>query len=131
MNTNSAQQTLYDYIFLKLQGYGIGVIDYKEANDQLTYPFYVVGNVNSNKSKYTMDSFGGALNITVDIWCDNDDRNLHDAVFDYADSVLSDVEDVKGYQIILDEIITNTLTDSEINGRVLLHTVINASYKIY
>ena len=131
MNTNSAQQTLYDYIFLKLQGYGIDVIDYKDVNDQLTYPFYVVGNVNGDKSKYTMDSFGGSLNITVDIWCDSDDRNLHDKVFDYADSVLSDVEDVKGYQIILDEITTNTLIDSEITGRVLLHTVINASYKIY
>ncbi|HHD1389704.1 TPA: hypothetical protein ACN12C_001428 [Staphylococcus aureus] len=39
MLKTTPQQALFDSIYTQLLGYGIDVIDFKELNSQLTYPF--------------------------------------------------------------------------------------------
>ncbi|HEC2198211.1 TPA: hypothetical protein R1960_001133 [Staphylococcus delphini] len=131
MLESTPQQALYDYIFTQLLGYGIDVIDFKELNSQLTYPFFVFRNVEASKSKYAMESVGGELTVTIDLWNYADDRGQHDSIVYAIESMLTFIESVESYQLILDGMIIKTLNDIENSDRQLLHTVFIATYKLF
>lgn len=127
----TAQQALFDYIYATLEGYGFDVIDFKELNTQISYPFFVVRNVDINKTKYNMDNFGGELTATIDFWTYADDRGQHDSVLYLVDAELSNIDSVEGYQLMIDDIDIKTLNDVENSDRQLLHTVFIATYKLF
>ncbi|HEC2213444.1 TPA: hypothetical protein R1956_000748 [Staphylococcus delphini] len=131
MLESTPQQALYDYIFTQLLGYGIDVIDFKELNSQLTYPFFVLRDVEVSKSKYTMENVGGELTVTIDLWNYADDRGQHDGIVYAIESMLTFIESVESYQLILDGMIIKTLNDIENSDRQLLHTVFIATYKLF
>ncbi|HGH0908456.1 TPA: hypothetical protein ACJHI7_000543 [Staphylococcus pseudintermedius] len=131
MLKTTPQQALFDSIYTQLLGYGIDVIDFKQLNSQLTYPFFVLRDAEANKSKYTMETIGGVLTATIDLWNFADDRGQHDSIVYATESMLTDIESVEDYQLMLDEIIIKTLNDVENSDRQLLHTVFIATYKLF
>ncbi|WP_438309390.1 hypothetical protein [Staphylococcus pseudintermedius] len=131
MLKSTAQQALFDYIYSALEGYGFDVIDFKELNTQISYPFFVVRNVDINKTKYNMDNFGGELTATIDFWTYADDRGRHDSIVYSVDTEFSNIDSVEGYQLMIDDMDIKTLNDVENSDRQLLHTVIIATYKLF
>ncbi|CRI10265.1 TPA: hypothetical protein O4746_000855 [Staphylococcus aureus] len=131
MLKTTPQQALFDSIYTQLLGYGIDVIDFKELNSQLTYPFFVLRDVEANKSKYTMESVGGELTVIIDLWNYAEDRGQHDSIVGATEWMLTGIESVEGYQLMIDDINIKTLNDVENSDRQLLHTVIIAIYKLF
>lgn len=131
MLKTTPQQALFDSIYTQLLGYGIDVIDFKELNSQLTYPFFVLRDVEVNKSKYTMESVGGELTVIIDLWNYAEDRGQHDSIVGATEWMLTGIESVEGYQLMIDDINIKTLNDVENSDRQLLHTVIIATYKLF
>ncbi|HHU6749839.1 TPA: hypothetical protein ACUI23_000512 [Staphylococcus pseudintermedius] len=127
----TAQQALFDYIYSTLEGHGFDVIDFKELNTQISYPFFVVRNIDITKTKYNMDNFGGELTATIDFWTYANDRGRHDSVVYLVDAELSNINSVEGYQLMIDDIDIKTLNDVKNSDRQLLHTVFIATYKLF
>ncbi|EKC6437891.1 hypothetical protein OP531_000795 [Staphylococcus pseudintermedius] len=127
----TAQQALFDHIYSILEVYGFDVIDFKELNTQISYPFFVVRNIDINKTKYNMDNFGGELTATIDFWTYADDRGQHDSVVYSVDTELFSIDSVEGYQLMIDDMDIKTLNDVENSDRQLLHTVFIATYKLF
>ncbi|WP_457831073.1 hypothetical protein, partial [Staphylococcus aureus] len=63
-----------------LQGYGFPVISRKEMQQEIPYPFFVIKMPESNRSKYTFDSYSGDTNLVIDIWSVSDDLGHHDGL---------------------------------------------------
>ncbi len=60
LDSNKAYETL--------QGYGFPVVYRKEMQQEVPYPFFVIKMPESNRSKYTFDSYSGDTNLVIDIW---------------------------------------------------------------
>jgi len=126
----SPQLQLYNHIFKKLQGYGRPVIDVKDMAQELSYPFFVVNPANERKAIYTADAFNGDMDITIHLWSLADDQGAHDVLYAEANEMLSFMQDLDGYQLMLDELTTNTLIDTS-TKQALLHSTLIAQYKVY
>ncbi|HHC9267404.1 TPA: hypothetical protein ACN2S9_002850, partial [Staphylococcus aureus] len=87
--------------------------------------------VEANKSKYTMESVGGELTVIIDLWNYAEDRGQHDSIVGATEWMLTGIESVEGYQLMIDDINIKTLNDVENSDRQLLHTVIIAIYKLF
>ncbi|MCU5745903.1 hypothetical protein N9R04_04105 [Staphylococcus sp. SQ8-PEA] len=122
---------MFDYIYSTLEGYGFDVIDFKELNTHISYPFFVVRNVDITKTKYNMENFGGVLTATIDFWTYADDRGQHDSIVYLLDTKLSNIDSAEGYQLMIDNIDIKTLNDVENSDKQLLHTVFIATYKLF
>ncbi|PXA10238.1 hypothetical protein DD894_13245, partial [Staphylococcus pseudintermedius] len=85
------------------------VINLKKLNTKISYPFFVVRNVNKKKTKYNRDDSGGKLTATIDFWTYADDRGRHDSIVYSVDTEFSNIDSVEGYQLMIDDMDIKTL----------------------
>ncbi|MFI3129656.1 hypothetical protein [Mammaliicoccus sciuri] len=126
----SPKLQLFNKVFEILKGYGKRVIIFQQMTDDLSYPFFVLSEVQERKSLDTFNSFSGQVTIQVHLWSIAEYFDKHDDLEKRVNQDLSFITELEGYQLILDDISTNTLIDNTTN-ELLLHTVINVEYKVF
>lgn len=126
----SPKLQLYNKVFKIIDGYNEYVVEIKDMTDILPYPFFVLSEVHERKILDTFNSFTGELSLQIHLWSLADDKGKHDELETRLNHDLSFLSALDDYQLILDDISTNTLIDNTTN-QLLLHTVINVEYKVY
>ncbi|WP_218696840.1 hypothetical protein [Mammaliicoccus sciuri] len=126
----SPKLQLYNKVFEMIEGYDQLVVDFKDMTDDLPYPFFVLSDVQERKILDTFNSFTGELTMQIHLWSLADDKGKHDELETQLNHDLSFLSALDDYQLILDDISTNTLIDNTTN-QLLLHTIINVEYKVY
>jgi hypothetical protein len=126
----SPKLQLYNKVFEMIEGYDQLVVDFKDMTDDLPYPFFVLSDVQERKILDTFNSFTGELTMQIHLWSLADDKGKHDELETQLNHDLSFLGALDDYQLILDDISTNTLIDNTTN-QLLLHTVMNVEYKVY
>ncbi|MFF7217912.1 hypothetical protein [Mammaliicoccus sciuri] len=126
----SPKLQLYNKVFEILKGFGYSVVDIKEMRQDLPYPFFVVSDVDERKRIDSFNSFTSSLTIKVHLWSIADNRGEHERLESYINNELCFLYDLDEYQLILNELSSNTLVDDTTN-QLLLHTVLIAEYKVF
>lgn len=126
----SPKLQLYNKIFEILKGYDQLVVSFKDMADELPYPFFVLSEVEEKKVQDTFNSFTGVLTIQVHLWSQADNRGEHDELEKLINHELSFLDELDGYQLILNDLNTKTLIDNTTN-QLLLHTVMIVDYNAY
>lgn len=126
----SPKLQLYNKVFEMIEEYDQLAVDFKDMADELPYPFFVLSDVHERKLLDTFNSFSGVLTLQVHLWSLADDKGAHDELETRLNRDLSFLNELNDYQLILDDLNTNTLIDNTTN-QLLLHTVMNVEYKVY
>ncbi|HFJ4971721.1 TPA: hypothetical protein ACGUKN_000906 [Staphylococcus aureus] len=121
---------LYNKAFETLQGYGFPVISRKEMQQEIPYPFFVIKMPESNRSKYTFDSYSGDTNLVIDIWSVSDGLGHHDELVKRCIDDLTPSVKTNNYDFEEDDTNITQLVDDTTNQE-LLHTSVTISYKTF
>lgn len=126
----SPKLQLYNKVFELIEGYDQLVVDYKDMTNEWPYPFFVLSDVQEHKILDTFNSFSGELTLHIHLWSLADDKGKHDELETRLNRDLSFLDQLEDYQLIFDDLSTNTLIDNTTN-QLLLHTVMSVAYKVY
>ena len=64
----SAKLQLFNYLYEKFSEIGVPVIETKELNQELEYPFIAIQTTTDSMNVLTFDSFGGNPTAIVHLW---------------------------------------------------------------
>lgn len=126
----SPKLQLYNKVFELIEGYDQLVVDYKDMTNEWPYPFFVLSDVQERKILDTFNSFSGELTLHIHLWSLADDKSKHDELETRLNRDLSFLDQLEDYQLIFEDLSTNTLIDNTTN-QLLLHTVMSVAYKVY
>ena len=126
----SAKLQLFNYLYERFQSLEVPVIETKELNQELPYPFIAIQTVNDHISRLTFDSFIGSPSATVHIWSLSDDKGANDELYMQVQNVLLNDISLDGYTLTQPNLTVNEMTVTETNQE-LLHTVINIEYNAH
>ncbi|HDM3012285.1 TPA: hypothetical protein PZN98_002803, partial [Staphylococcus aureus] len=84
----------------------------------------------SNRSKYTFDSYSGDTNLVIDIWSVSDDLGHHDGLVKRCIDDLTPSVKTNDYDFEEDDTNITQLVDDTTNQE-LIHTSVTISYKTF
>ncbi|WP_073504374.1 hypothetical protein [Staphylococcus succinus] len=128
MTKQSAKFELFNYLFKAFKNFGIPVIQLKELQQELPYPFIVLENVEDNIDRLSFDNYGGNPSVRVHVWNTQDDLASTDRLYMKIQETLLNAEMLPHYRIALENIDTNDVPDNTAN-QTLQHIVIDAGYR--
>lgn len=124
----SAKLQLFNYLFKKFLSLNVPVIETKNLNQQLDYPFIAIQSLNDHISRLTFDSYSGNPSVTVHLWGINDDKAMNDQLYLQVQNILLNDVYLEGYTLVRPNINVNEIIDKTSNQE-LLHTIINIEYE--
>ena len=120
---------LYNKAYETLQGYGFPLFLVKRCNKRFRILF-VIKMPESNRSKYTFDSYSGDTNLVIDIWSVSDDLGHHDGLVKRCIDDLTPSVKTNDYDFEEEDTNITQLVDDTTNQE-LLHTSVTISYKTF
>lgn len=124
----SAKLQLFNYLYEKFLSLNVPVIETKDLNQQLDYPFIAIQSLNDHISQLTFDSYSGNPSVTVHLWGVNDDKAMNDQLYLQVQNILLNDVYLDGYTLVRPNINVNEIIDTTSNQE-LLHTIINIEYE--
>lgn len=124
----SAKLQLFNYLYEKFLSLNVPVIETKDLNQQLDYPFIAIQSLNDHISRLTFDSYSGNPSVTVHLWGVNDDKAMNDQLYLQVQNILLNDVYLEGYTLVRPNINVNEIIDTTSNQE-LLHTIINIEYE--
>lgn len=124
----SAKLQLFNYLYEKFLSLNVPVIETKDLNQQLDYPFIAIQSLNDHISRLTFDSYSGNPSVTVHLWGVNDDKAMNDQLYLQVQNILLNDVYLDGYTLVRPNINVNEIIDTTSNQE-LLHTIINIEYE--
>lgn len=124
----SAKLQLFNYLYEKFLSLNVPVIETKDLNQQLDYPFIAIQSSNDHISQLTFDSYSGNPSVTVHLWGVNDDKAMNDQLYLQVQNILLNDVYLDGYTLVRPNINVNEIIDTTSNQE-LLHTIINIEYE--
>lgn len=124
----SAKLQLFNYLYEKFLSLNVPVIETKDLNQQLDYPFIAIQSLNDHISRLTFDSYSGKPSVTVHLWGINDDKAMNDQLYLQVQNILLNDVYLEGYTLVRPNINVNEIIDTTSNQE-LLHTIINIEYE--
>ncbi|MCF7581273.1 hypothetical protein RGR08_11360 [Staphylococcus epidermidis] len=124
----SAKLQLFNYLYEKFLSLNVSVIETKDLNQQLDYPFIAIQSLNDHISRLTFDSYSGKPSVTVHLWGINDDKAMNDQLYLQVQNILLNDVYLEGYTLVRPNINVNEIIDTTSNQE-LLHTIINIEYE--
>ncbi|WP_341775598.1 hypothetical protein [Staphylococcus pasteuri] len=124
----SAKLQLFNYLYEKFLSLNVPVIETKDLNQQLDYPFIAIQSLNDHISRLTFDSYSGNPSVTVHLWGVNDDKAMNDQLYLQVQNILLNDVYLEGYTLVRPNINVNEIIDKTSNQE-LLHTIINIEYE--
>lgn len=124
----SAKLQLFNYLYEKFLSLNVPVIETKDLNQQLDYPFIAIQSLNDHISRLTFDSYSGKPSVTVHLWGINDDKATNDQLYLQVQNILLNDVYLEGYTLVRPNINVNEIIDTTSNQE-LLHTIINIEYE--
>lgn len=124
----SAKLQLFNYLYEKFLSLNVPVIETKDLNQQLDYPFIAIQSLNDHISRLTFDSYSGNPSVTVHLWGVNDDKAMNDQIYLQVQNILLNDVYLEGYTLARPNINVNEIIDTTSNQE-LLHTIINIEYE--
>lgn len=124
----SAKLQLFNYLYEKFLSLNVPVIETKDLNQQLDYPFIAIQSLNDHISPLTFDSYSGNPSVTVHLWGVNDDKAMNDQLYLQVQNILLNDVYLEGYTLVRPNINVNEIIDTTSNQE-LLHTIINIEYE--
>lgn len=124
----SAKLQLFNYLYEKFLSLNVPVIETKDLNQQLDYPFIAIQSLNDHISRLTFDSYSGNPSVTVHLWGINDDKAMNDQLYLQVQNILLNDVCLEGYTLVRPNINVNEIIDTTSNQE-LLHTIINIEYE--
>lgn len=121
---------LYNRIFDIARSYGLQVVDYKDIANDWQYPFITVQTPSDDVDRNTFDSFSGGASVELKVFSLAYDKGAHDQITHTLKMALAQLDNLTNYQLILNDVQTNTMHYTESNQE-LLQTNILAEYKTY
>ncbi|MBM0772703.1 hypothetical protein [Staphylococcus epidermidis] len=124
----SAKLQLFNYLYEKFLSLNVPVIETKDLNQQLDYPFIAIQSLNDHISRLTFDSYSGNPSVTVHLWGINHDKAMNDKLYLQVQNILLSDVYLEGYTLVRPNINVNEIIDTTSNQE-LLHTIINIEYE--
>ena len=93
----SAKLQLFNYLFKKFLSLNVPVIETKDLNQQLDYPFIAIQSLNDRISRLTFDSYSGNPSVTVHLWGINHDKAMNDKLYLQVQNILLSDVYLEGY----------------------------------
>lgn len=124
----SAKLQLFNYLYEKFLSLNVPVIETKDLNQQLDYPFIAIQSLNDHISRLTFDSYSGNPSVTVHLWGVNDNKAMNDQLYLQVQNILLNDVYLEGYTLVRPNINVNEIIDTTSNQE-LLHTIINIEYE--
>lgn len=124
----SAKLQLFNYLYEKFLSLNVPVIETKDLNQQLDYPFIAIQSLNDHISRLTFDSYSGNPSVTLHLWGVNDDKAMNDQLYLQVQNILLNDVYLDGYTLVRPNINVNEIIDTTSNQE-LLHTIINIEYE--
>lgn len=124
----SAKLQLFNYLYEKFLSLDVPVIETKDLNQQLDYPFIAIQSLNDHISRLTFDSYSGNPSVTVHLWGINDDKAMNDQLYLQVQNILLNDVYLEGYTLVRPNINVNEIIDTTSNQE-LLHTIIDIEYE--
>lgn len=124
----SAKLQLFNFLYEKFLSLNVPVIETKDLNQELSYPFIAIQSLSDHISRLTFDSYSGNLTATVHLWGANDDKSANDTLYMQVQEILLNDIELDGYTLVRPDISVNEIIDTTANQE-LLHTIINIEYE--
>lgn len=124
----SAKLQLFNYLYEKFLSLDVPVIETKDLNQELSYPFIAIQSLSDHISRLTFDSYSGNPTATVHLWGVNDDKSANDTLYMQVQEILLNDIELDGYTLVRPDISVNEIIDPTSNQE-LQHTIINIEYE--
>lgn len=128
----SPQQELYDYVFLQSMKKGYDTYDHLPmASENVGYPFVTLENMNLVPIT-TKTSIGAEINLTVNVWGNQDQRLVIDTMANSLLMVVSKrfkTQDYR-YQGMMAGSDVQMIQDTSIPDTVLNHAIVQMKFRL-
>ncbi|MBE7320535.1 hypothetical protein, partial [Staphylococcus epidermidis] len=95
----SAKLQLFNYLYEKFSELGVPVIETKELNQELSYPFIAIQTTTDSMNVLTFDSFGGNPTATGPLWGLYDDKGVNDNLLMQVQNIMLDDIQLDGFNL--------------------------------
>lgn len=123
----SAKLQLFNYLYEQFSDLDVPVIETKDLNQELSYPFIAIQTVSDDVNRKTFDSFAGNPTATVHIWGVDEDKGVNDALYLKVQAILLEDIELDGFSLFNPQMTVNEIIENESN-QALEHTTINIEY---
>lgn len=123
----SAKLQLFNYLYEKFNELDVPVIETKELNQELSYPFIAIQTITDSMNVLTFDSFGGNPTATVHLWGLDDDKGINDNLLMQVQNIMLDDIQLNGFSLFNPQLDINEAIEIESN-QALSHITINIEY---
>ncbi|MFV5769566.1 hypothetical protein [Mammaliicoccus sciuri] len=130
MAKQSAGLELFNHLYTELSKIGVPVIEMKDLQQELSYPFIVIDNITDDISRLTFDRYGGRPAANIHIWGKQEDKGAQDTILLQVQNVCFSTEHTAHYQLQLDALNVTSAQDNTTN-QPLQHTTVLAEFLSY
>ncbi|MFW3518601.1 hypothetical protein [Staphylococcus caprae] len=123
----SAKLQLFNYLYEQFSDLDVPVIETKDLNQELSYPFIAIQTVSDDVNRKTFDSFAGNPTATVHIWSVDENKGVNDALYLKVQAILLEDIELDGFSLFNPQMTVNEIIENESN-QALEHTTINIEY---
>ena len=123
----SAKLQLFNYLYGKFSEIGVPVIETKELNQELEYPFIAIQTTIDSMNVLTFDSFGGNPTAIVHLWGLDIDKSANDNLLMQVQNIMLDDIQLDGFNLFNPQFDINEAIEIESN-QALSHITINVEY---
>ena len=123
----SAKLQLFNYLYEKFSEIGVPVIETKELNQELEYPFIAIQTTTDSMNVLTFDSFGGNPTAIVHLWGLDIDKSANDNLLMQVQNIMLDDIELEGFSLFNPQLDINESIEIEDN-QALSHVTINIEY---
>ena len=123
----SAKLQLFNYLYEQFSDLDVPVIETKDLNQELSYPFIAIQTVKDDVNRKTFDSFAGNPTATVHIWGVDENKGVNDALYLKVQAILLEDIELDGFSLFNPQMTVNEIIETESN-QALEHTTINIEY---
>ena len=111
----SAKLQLFNYLYERFTELDVPVIETKDLNQELSYPFIAIQTVSDKVNRSTFDSYVGNPTATVHLWGVDEDKGANDNLYMNVQDIVLDDIDLVGYSLRNPQITVNVSTEIESN----------------
>lgn len=130
MAKQSAGLELFNHLYSELSKIGVPVIEMKDLQQELPYPFIVLDNISDDITRLTFDRYSGSPAANIHIWSKQEDKGAHDTILLQVQNVCLSTERTAFYQLELNALNVTSTQDNTTN-QPLQHTTVLAEFLSY
>lgn len=127
MAKQTAGLELFNHLYKELSKIGVPVIEMKDLQQELPYPFIVIDDVTDNVSRLTFERYSGQPTANIHIWSKQEDKGAHDTILLQVQNCCFSTERTAFYQVELNALNVSTIQDDTTN-QPLQHTTVSAEF---